>query len=922
LYGGFPTKPSTSRSGSAAAGQTGRKPTDGGSADTDQGTHAAATTPTDPIRPAQTTLSSNGSTRSHEFFRSVADLGFQAAEALDYAHQHGIIHRDVKPANLLIDADRHLWITDFGLAKIQTGPSMTATGDVVGTLRYMSPEQALGRRTIDHHTDIYSLGVTLYELLVLRPAFPGSDRQALLRQIAEDQPPSPRRLSKTIPADLETIVLKAIHKSPEDRYATAQEMADDLQRFQAGQAIRARRLTPVERLTRWTARHKALVTAIVAVLALTTLGLAVATALINQQRTRAIAASADLEAVLGRERKLHKDAERAQQQAEEQTQRALANATFALRHLPELQAQAAAYEMYVLDGGGKQKLQFVPRSVLDWDFSLAGPVSWSGSVGAVFVWLRDHRPEVVGTIFRYANGGHKATPHEFHSLALGPLTAEYQGISVWSPAQAGVRLQPVRSAPMPAKTAEDRLAQMRMLANQFTATAKFDGPRECLTLRREPLYRYGRSGADPLDGALFAFLRATDPELVLMIEARGNSLSRRWHFALARLSNNSLWVNYRQAPIWSAPFVRTLDWERTVLEAAQYQNRSYLVYQPTLVPEIQIGDRRRELAESYDRLGLALLRANRHREATAATDQALRIWQQSGRDGLRNRVSTLESDGFYMDLIKGFRNNGRFQKAEDLAMQAIREYEQLAIDFPENEHAHRQLAVLHAELGHWNQVIHYLKALAKSAPDLDAKANWMSGVALAHLADGQSQAYSRACADVLDEFGNKKDQELTIWAIDACLYTPHAVSDFDRLVRLAAEACKHTDENVVRLVAHYVHAAALYRASRIDEAADRLRSLVAEFAKRETYLSRVYEFLTHLFLAMAYAELGNPTAARAELETATEWMEARPWGGSASNGQRIDQLEWFIRVRLRALRREAKASLGERNREDDLEGEK
>src|SRR5262249_60087520 len=114
--------------------------------------------------------------RDAAYFRRVAEWGIQAAEALDYAHQLGIVHRDVKPANLLVDPAGRLWVTDFGLAQVQSDTKLTLTGDLVGTLRYMSPEQALAKRVIvDHRTDVYSLGATLYELLTGRPAVGGAD---------------------------------------------------------------------------------------------------------------------------------------------------------------------------------------------------------------------------------------------------------------------------------------------------------------------------------------------------------------------------------------------------------------------------------------------------------------------------------------------------------------------------------------------------------------------------------------------------------------------------------------------------------------------------------------------------------------------------------------------------------------------------
>jgi tetratricopeptide (TPR) repeat protein len=195
--------------------------------------------------------------RDAAYFRRAAEWGIQAAEALDCAHTLGVVHRDVKPSNLMVDGTGRLWVTDFGLAQVQSDTRLTMTGDLVGTLRYMSPEQALAKRVvIDHRTDVYSLGATLYELLTLRPAFAGSDRQELLRQIAFEEPQPPRRVNKGIPAELETIVLKATEKNPADRYATAQELADDLRRFLEDRPLRARRPSWVQVARKWARRHR------------------------------------------------------------------------------------------------------------------------------------------------------------------------------------------------------------------------------------------------------------------------------------------------------------------------------------------------------------------------------------------------------------------------------------------------------------------------------------------------------------------------------------------------------------------------------------------------------------------------------------------------------------------------------------------
>jgi WD40 repeat protein/tetratricopeptide (TPR) repeat protein len=208
-------------------------------------------------------LSTASPADSRERFLTAARLGIEAADALDHAHQQGVVHRDVKPANLLLDSTGRLWVVDFGLARLQRDAGPTLTGDLVGTLRYMSPEQALARRTIvDHRTDIYSLGVTLYELLTLTPAFPGEERPALLRQIAEEEPPAPRRLAPAVPADLETVILKAMAKEPAERYATAKDFADDLRRFLEDRPIEARRPHLGQRCRRWGRRHRPLVAAL------------------------------------------------------------------------------------------------------------------------------------------------------------------------------------------------------------------------------------------------------------------------------------------------------------------------------------------------------------------------------------------------------------------------------------------------------------------------------------------------------------------------------------------------------------------------------------------------------------------------------------------------------------------------------------
>jgi serine/threonine protein kinase len=234
-------------------------------------------------------LSTQRTDRAAEFFRTVARLVAQAAEGLDYAHGLGVIHRDVKPANLLVDDRGNVWLTDFGLAQFHVDGGLTQTGDLLGTLRYMSPEQAGGQRVlIDHRTDVYSLGATLYELLTLRPIFDGADRQTLLHQILHEEPRPPRSVDRSIPPELETVVLKAVAKVPGERYATARGLADDLHRFLRHEPILARRPTPMQRARKWLRRHPAVPVAGALLLVLLAAGSLVSAWLIRgeQEKTR------------------------------------------------------------------------------------------------------------------------------------------------------------------------------------------------------------------------------------------------------------------------------------------------------------------------------------------------------------------------------------------------------------------------------------------------------------------------------------------------------------------------------------------------------------------------------------------------------------------------------------------------------------
>jgi serine/threonine protein kinase/tetratricopeptide (TPR) repeat protein len=268
-------------------------------------------------------LSTERTGNRKEYYRTVARLGIQLAEALDYAHSHGVLHRDVKPGNILVDYAGDAWIADFGLARIGNEGNLTRTGDLVGTLRYASPEQVLAERgLIDQRTDIYSLGATLYELLTLKPVFRDADRKQLLAQIAGSEPQPLRKTDPSIPTELETIVLKCLEKEPVHRYATANDVAADLGRYLAFQPLLVKPPGATERLMKWSRRHQTAVLTALAGLLVSTVILAASMVWVVGERDLARAAERQEATQVQVARKATADAEKSR--AEEERQRRLA----------------------------------------------------------------------------------------------------------------------------------------------------------------------------------------------------------------------------------------------------------------------------------------------------------------------------------------------------------------------------------------------------------------------------------------------------------------------------------------------------------------------------------------------------------------------------------------------------------------------
>ena len=287
--------------------------------------------------------------------RDVAKVGCQIGQALHYAHERGVLHRDVKPANILFDQSGNAWLTDFGLAKLKQSEdeSLSRDGDVVGTLRYLAPESVRGQ--IDERSDIYSFGLTLYELISHRPAFTAKDISESLQSLAVREPEPLDRRRPGVPRDLVTIIHKALDREPRARYQTAGAMADDLQRFLDNEPILARPLGLQERFTRWAGRNRELAVSLAAVAVMLLVGIVGSTyaALYfqSQERQQRALTKANADALIANAKATERTSELAREVARERdaTQAALnlANATTADMY--------AAYGLHSAENGNDRE---------------------------------------------------------------------------------------------------------------------------------------------------------------------------------------------------------------------------------------------------------------------------------------------------------------------------------------------------------------------------------------------------------------------------------------------------------------------------------------------------------------------------------------------------------------------------------------
>jgi serine/threonine protein kinase/Tfp pilus assembly protein PilF len=848
-----------------------------------------ATTPPAPSAdtpgPGLGLLSTAGSPGSSAFFQAVARLGIAAAEALDYAHALGVIHRDIKPANLMLDGRGELWVTDFGLAQAQCDGRLTHTGDLVGTLRYMAPEQALGRLGgVDARSDVYSLGATLYELLTLEPPFAGADRQELLRQIAFDEPRPPRRLNKSIPAELEVITLKALEKDAAERYRTAQELADDLRRFLDDRPLRARTPTWWQRARKWARRRRAVVLTAAA-------GLVVAGAVLAGSVGWAVR-------------------DRAAQQAarEQEVTRALEDAQSLYRRGELAEARAAVKRAEgLLAGGASERLR---QRVRQWraDLDLASRIEE----------IRLERAALKGGHFNVA-GADRAYREAFRRYGLD--------VEALDPDEAArrVRASAIRDRLVAAldgwvlaKGTADLSGGERLLAVARRADADpwRDRFREAFRYRdRKVLVRLARDqevlAQPPATVLLLAAVLRQGGDVPLAVEVLRQAQPRH---------GGDFWVNHQLAfylmQLRPARAAEAVGFYRAALALRPESPAVHLNLGAALQAQGKLAEAAAEFreafrlepnyAQAHGGLGTVLLQRGELAEAARELRKALRL---DPADALaRHRlVFVLLKQGRPAQAEAVYREATRLAPRDPLARYTLGTF-LLNQDRPAEAEAEFRAtlrlaphwAVLHyvlgracAEQGQWARAAAaFGEAVALGAAD---KSYWEYH-ALTALGAGQVEGYQKSCAALLEKFGDVRDPETANTVAWTCVLSGAAAVDRRRCVQLAERALasqpkRHGYLNTL--------GAALYRAGDYPAAVRRLEEAHRAHGKGG-YVA------DWLFLALAHQRLGNAREARHWLEKAEQWLDQAEQRFAAGKNPRWS---WQRRLELRLLRREAETLL-------------
>ncbi len=854
-------------------------------------------------------VSTEHSTRNPAFFRTAANLGVAAAQALEHAHGEGVVHRDIKPANLMVDGKGNLWVTDFGLAHCQSQAGLTMTGDLVGTLRYMSPEQALAQRvTIDHRTDIYSLGATLYELLTLEPVFNGRDRQELLRQIAFEEPKAPRRVNKAIPPELETIVLKAMEKNPADRYATAQELADDLERFLKDEPIRAKRPSRLQRARKWGRRHQPVVWSATVSAAVLLVLVAVIMVVSNVRITREAGEKAN---ALAAAKASEQDAKTKEGLAKEAQQAAVENLKDALAAVDQMLTRVAEERLVyapqmepirreLLQDALKFYNKFLLKNGDNPAIRRETALAYR-RMGSLHYQLGDYRRAEDAYRYAFAMIDELNAESPLEPSIRSELIFYHIGFS-WVLNNQGKKEEQEKALRRAVAVAEDLVKK----------------------LPEVPTYRdYLADARNQLAGAI----AGTKPEEAAKILRQnlalledGNSV---WHRAQTYQNLGALLAKqrrfseaedaYRQGvrffekAVAKSPSLRwmpidlsgTLQQLAKIVEAngrpaeAEEICRRAVPILDQLAADFPAGPHYRWCqADVHFQHALLLKKLKRSTAAEQAYRRTVELF-----DKLVNDFPTLP--GYRQTavhrrhhLAQFLAEAGRVQEAQQVYDDAAAILEKLA--GAERSQALKMRGNFYATLSEWD------KAAADFAKAIELGSGDVLGVwyplAVLHLRAHRPNEYRSLCEKLLERFGQTKNH----WVVITCKLAPNAVADLSRPVQIAEKLVAGKPKN-----AEYIGilGAALYRKGDLEAAVQKLAASVRSGS------GQLGVHWRRLVLAMAYHRLGRGAEAQQLFQEVTRWVEKNAQEKLKEGASLTEPLTWAHRLDLQFLHHEAEELL-------------
>jgi serine/threonine protein kinase/Flp pilus assembly protein TadD len=862
------------------------------------------------VLPGQSDDSHQGRGKKPTYWQGVAHIGVQVAGALAHAHGQGVLHRDIKPSNLLLDLRGTVWVTDFGLAKADDQQDLTHTGDILGTLRYMPPEAFEGKS--DRRGDLYALGLTLYELLALRPAFDEKDRPRLVKQVTTAEPARLDRLNPAVPRDLVTIVHKAIDREPQRRYQTAGELAADLQHFLDDEPIQARRLSIDERGWRW-CRHNPAVAGLLAALVVVFLGgfagvtwkwreADLARADADQARRQAEERADEIRQGVERLNEANRLMQSGRRHADQgQWAEADRDLTKAVELRPDnslvwaeradLYLRLGLLEEAAPDFAKQLKLQPPEEDVWLWFRHAvlsvhAGDVEGHRQICARMLarFGQTTDPMVAGYVAVSCALAPGAVADPFRAVELAKMALAKEpgapwrlydlGIALYRSGQYAEAVNRLRESTPPGSPRWARVLNWAVLAMAYHRLGQDDDARQWLDRVDEWIDRWSgnfpREGVPGLplswwDWAELQLLRREAGTLILghpVPDRPGMCIARgRAHAALGRLGRArddyttavELWPNDPRPRI-----------ERGRFHAGQQQ------WDKAVADFTRAIDLRPDDSSAWGERGRAYAHQAR--------------WDQAAADFATALALTPETPDPWSSESPGLPDE--VAQRDDLFTRVVRER-------PADARLWRARFLWVLPKGQWQAAAAALARAIESDPS-DHVCWYHQAPLLLEL--GDVEGYRRVCREMLDRFGQTNDPQVAERVVKTCLLAPEALADLEPVLRLAEGAVKKSQGTWVVLARGMDD----YRAGQFARAVQRLRGLSA--AGRDDPLLAA---MAGVLQAMSYQRLGQPDKAHQALGKARTLMEQRfPQIDSVGYRNHWYLTEW---VRFRIVRREAEA---------------